>query len=313
MRISVVIPTVNRSGEVKKICECLARSTYIPFEVIIIEQGDISRLEKEIDYLNSRLNIRLIKQEEKSASLARQTGYQNSVGDVIFFFDDDIQIGSDYIQVATDFLKHNTEAKGLTGAYYKHSSTWSFKKLVGLFFGVFSFSMSNVVLKSGSYDFVRGANLSRVHNIQWLFGCNMVIKREVFDSLSFNVNFKKGSFGEDVMFTYKIYKKWPSSLFYLPELEVFHSDIQTGKASELVTQRMKIIYRYIFWRREVYEGSVLNVFAYIWAQFGLFGLDLIQTRSFKTFFNYVVTFTYLYQNRKFINSEEVDYNHYIFS
>lgn len=313
MKISIVIPTLNRPHSILRLCESVLKNKLLPDEVIIVEQGDVQILKKKLGKYIEILNIKIVYLELKSAAAARHTGSMVAKGDLIFFFDDDIEIGTDYIESAVNFFRNNANALGVTGSYNKEIPSWSLKKIAGLAFGVFSLTQNNTVLPSGCYDYVRGNNLKKIQNVEWLFGCNMIIRRCVFEKYSFNLNFINGSFGEDVMFTYRIYKENPSSLYYLPCLSLVHHEEQLGKVPTPSIIKMKIIYRYIFWKREVYLGSYTRSFLYLWSHLGLLGLDLIQTKRISTLLIYVRTFIFIIQNRKEIDNNTINYNSYIFS
>lgn len=313
--ISVIVATLNRPHRVRELLDSILKNTVLPNEVILVEQGDVEKLTAEIGSVSEfeKLNIKIIHQTIASLSLARQRGVEESAGEILIFLDDDMLVTENFLEVANDFLNKNPNILGLTGSFMKDEPAWTFKKVLGVLFFIYSFRCQNVVLMSGCYDYVRGSNQKTEQIAEWLFGGNMVVRRRVFqEGIGFNTNFLRWSFGEDAMFSYEIHKKYPDSLRYLPNLEVIHNE---GKENKMILKeviKMKIIYRYIFWKKEVTNGCLLYTLAYLWSQLGLVGLDLIQTKSFLVFKTQIKTYFYLFKNRERIINEQIDYNQFIF-
>lgn len=314
MTISVIVATYSRFERVKDLLGFLLKNSRLPDEVIFVEQGDVDTLRKNISDYFKYLNIKIIYHSVPSAAQARQKGMENSTGEILVFLDDDMFIDENYLAVAEKYLNNNYEVNALTGSYTKGEPAWTFKRYLGVLFLLYSFKKQNIVLPSGNYDFVRGDNLKKEQIAEWLFGGNMIVRRKIFtEGISFNPNFLRWSFGEDVMFSYKIHKKYPNSMRYLPDLIVEHKE---GKENKMVLQeviKMKIIYRYIFWKQEVSNRKICYTLAYLWSQFGLMGLDLVQTKSFLIFKTQIKTYLYLFKNKEKIISGQVDYNKFIFN
>lgn len=313
MKISIIVATLGRPDHIKVLLESLKRNSRLPNEVIIVEQGDVEALKAVTDnYVDFPINI--IFQEERSLAAARQTGVNHSTGEVLILCDDDIEFNEQYIETVATYFESHPKILGLTGSYMHKSPAWTWKRFVGLLFWMYSFKKSNIVLRSGAYDYVRGNNLTQEHDIQWLYGCNMCLRKRVFDEgFKFNDKFLRWSFGEDVMFSYSIYKKYPGSLKYLPGLAIKHNEGTSNKMLNEQVLRMKIIYRYIFWRKEVYRKGTLDVVAYIWSQAGQAGLDLLKHPSWRTFLVLLASYRYLLLNKVAIRDDKVDYNAFIFS
>jgi glycosyltransferase involved in cell wall biosynthesis len=94
LTISVIIPTHNRATLVRNAIESVARQTYHPHELLIVDDGstddtnavvnDCIRHEK-----GSELSIRYIYQEQAGAPVARNTGVAAATGDWVAFLDSD--------------------------------------------------------------------------------------------------------------------------------------------------------------------------------------------------------------------------------
>ena len=87
MRISVIIPTFNRAGTLKRAIESVLRQTLQPYEVIIIDDGSNDGTKELVSY--SYPSIKYIYQVNKGVSSARNVGIKYANGDWIALLDSD--------------------------------------------------------------------------------------------------------------------------------------------------------------------------------------------------------------------------------
>lgn len=313
MKTSVVIPTVNRPDSLKVLLHSLAGATLLPDEVVIIEQGDALVTRRHLSSDSFPFPVLIHAHDEESSATARNRGVKESTGDIIFFFDDDMEVDAAYLKNAVEYLGAHPDLLGLTGRFVGETPRPALRLFLGIFFNVYSTRARNVVLPSGAYDFIRGAQANEEQAVQWMRGGNMVFRRAVFDEgFRFNPHFKKWSFGEDVLLTYQIVKRHPNSLRYLPDLRIRHHAGQGNKMSDAQVLKMKIVYRYIFWKQEVWRGKWWRRCAWLWSQVGLSLLDISQYPSFHTLLILARAYWYLLKNRRAILAEQADYNAFIF-
>ncbi|RPI35622.1 MAG: glycosyltransferase, partial [Nitrospiraceae bacterium] len=90
--ISVVIPNYNGSKTIGKCLEAVLSSTYVPFEVIVVDDASTDASVEVINTFPCRL-IRFDK--HVGASKARNTGARASAGEIIFFIDADCIVEKD--------------------------------------------------------------------------------------------------------------------------------------------------------------------------------------------------------------------------
>ena len=99
--ISAIIPVYNGEKYIENIFQCLEKQTLQDFEVIFINDGskDNSKLLLE-EYCKKNLNkYRLILQENKGVSAARNSGIRNAKGTYICFIDVDDSIHEYYFEI----------------------------------------------------------------------------------------------------------------------------------------------------------------------------------------------------------------------
>jgi len=107
-KISVVIPMYNASKTIERCLDSVLEQTYLPYEIIIINDGstDDSRavVEEYIKRNTSKLNIQLINQKNSGVSSARNRGIKESKGDWIAFLDSDDIWVKNKLEIQTTFI-----------------------------------------------------------------------------------------------------------------------------------------------------------------------------------------------------------------
>ena len=86
-RISVVIPTYNRSAEIPSALRSVLGQTLQPLEVIVVDDGSTDSTEEVLGPFMGK--IRYIKTANRGASAARNRGVVEAKGDWIAFLDSD--------------------------------------------------------------------------------------------------------------------------------------------------------------------------------------------------------------------------------
>ena len=83
--VSVIIPVFNRENTIRRALDSVLKQTYQDIEIIVIDDGST---DKTVSQLKD-LPIKLITQENKGVSSARNRGIEASQGDFIAFLDSD--------------------------------------------------------------------------------------------------------------------------------------------------------------------------------------------------------------------------------
>jgi len=88
-RVSVIIPTLGRYEYIPGALKSLLEQTVPADEVIVVDQNPPEMRQLEIYKGYEKLNLRVIWQDERGQSLARNTGLAAAKGEYLFLFDDD--------------------------------------------------------------------------------------------------------------------------------------------------------------------------------------------------------------------------------
>ncbi len=121
--ISIILPTINRSKTLNNTLKSISNQNYYVNDIIIVDQSSDDKTYKL--YLNFKqifnkknINISYYHITDKSASKARNYGISKSVGDIIFFIDDDVILDKTYIKEIMELYKRNSYAVGIQGIIY---------------------------------------------------------------------------------------------------------------------------------------------------------------------------------------------------
>ena len=109
MNISVVIPTYNRVELLKRSIDSVINQTIKPFEIIIVDDGSDDGTEAMVKKKYD--SLKLIKQKNKGASAARNTGIKASSGEWICFLDSDDEWKNNKLEKQITFVANNSDYK----------------------------------------------------------------------------------------------------------------------------------------------------------------------------------------------------------
>ena len=318
-RTSLVIATLDRPADLARCLRSIGRLRRGFDEIIIVDQGDAKTTERIVaDHPD--LDIRIRRQAARSLTRARNAGVEQSTGDLVFFVDDDTELDPGYLEAAVNGFARHPDVVGLTGFVDQgeqgRTIPWRLcKRLAATVLLTASFRWK--VLRSGANSFpvTLWFGRSRFQRVPFSAGGHFAFRRSVFDAgFRFDERLILWGFGEDVMFSYQIHKHYgPDSLAYLPEFRLRHYRSPERSLTDEAAVRMQMIYRFIFWRQEVYEGSFLNAVCYLYSQVG-FSLSLLKTyrrTPLRTLRAIVSSAAYLLMHHREIADGRVDYNRFI--
>ncbi len=116
--ISIIIPVYN--GE-KYIGECLSsvllNTVNAAFEIIVVDDGSTDDTAKIVQ----RFSCRYIRIEKSGVAAARNIGIKNAKGGIIFFFDADVKLKKDTLDVFLKHFKEDSDVYVMQGRWDKSS------------------------------------------------------------------------------------------------------------------------------------------------------------------------------------------------
>ena len=211
MKISVVIPTINRYDDLLNTVNYLVKQKFDSFEIIIIDQTDNVN-ESIIAQFKSYANVHYVQSEHKSASAARNIGIKMSKAEIILFLDDDVIIDDQHFLHKHYRHYYDSDVPGVFGCPIEYSSN---RKLV----------------------YKRHWMSYRSSEVDWLYfpsnyGCNTTIAVGRSNNLSvrraiaiavggMDENYEKGAHREEGDFCLRVSRKYGNFLFD-PQARLIH-------------------------------------------------------------------------------------------
>ena len=122
MKFSIVIPTYNREKDLGNCLNSILEQTILPFEVILIDDGDLSNniiKEWKERFFLKRINFIYYKKdhnlENRGSSESRNKALDLVNNEIFFIFDDDIVLESDFCELIMEIWGNKKNDKNLIG------------------------------------------------------------------------------------------------------------------------------------------------------------------------------------------------------
>lgn len=198
--MSVVIPCYRQSGElVECLRSVLSQQTELLFEVIVVNSEPSPDVE---DIVSNMAGVKLVSNNARLyPASARNLGARQSKADIIVFFDADVTVDPNWLDLAYNKFKdgHCCIGGSVTNRYFFHP-----------------IEFVDNILQFSDFTPARKSEVTDVLPV-----CNIAIKKAVFDEVNGFIENSLTS-GEDVLFCKKVYDKYPSKMFFYNSLIVKH-------------------------------------------------------------------------------------------
>jgi glycosyltransferase involved in cell wall biosynthesis len=127
--VSIIVPTYNNGDTIKKSLLSLVNQSYPKTEIIIVyDEGSVDDTKQILSRLAKDFpkTIRIISTEHVGRSVARNIGWKNSLGEILFFADSDDIYNENYLEKAVAQIISDPKIGGvtLTGSSLKFESTF---------------------------------------------------------------------------------------------------------------------------------------------------------------------------------------------
>ena len=298
--VSVIIPTFIRMRELDEALTSILNQSYLPREVIIIDDSDSDNIEqlvfaRQSQFCIKSVNLKYFKNHKmKSLTIARNLGVARSSSDIIMFLDDDVLLAEDYIKKVLDVFSAYPDARGVQG-YWANDLKMSWKDFLSnfcnrLFYGFYYEKNGCRVLPSFHQTYPY--DLNKVIHCEWLSGCNCSFLRSCFNEFEFDERLKSFAPGEDLDFSYRIYKKYPHSLYITPEACLSHKASSVGRPTSRIMIDLYVVYYYYLFNKNMAK-SFKNRIAHTLNLLGmlahpLFAHNIAGLQETKLYFNAII-------------------------
>jgi len=249
--------------------DSLRNQTRVPDELVIVDASDNDDTKNMLEEQGNQLPFDVVyRSTAPGLTRQRNIGISLSRGSLLFFFDDDVVLETEFIKIvfgSFDEFK-NFHVAGIMGRIANISNPlrsweWLFKKI----FFLSDFGQGRVKL-SGLPSIRVDDELSFVESLSG--GCTAYV-REVFDHYRFDENLKGYAYLEDVDFSYRVGKEY--RLLYQPKARLKHFPSTYLQADSKELRRMFIQHHAYLFHKNMpkdfphylgYWISIMGIFFY---------------------------------------------------
>ena len=216
MTCAVIVCTRNRSSDLNEFLATLNLQTLVPEKILIV---DSSNTQSQIDYsiltnIESRINHI---QSTPGLTIQRNVGLSltKTDYDYIHFFDDDVLLEPEYLEIVESVFQKNKNLVGVCGRTPDNPSTAP-RKLKRFF--LLDSKKSGKLQKSGINVGFRKQD--KAYLVDWMPGCCMSYRSTAIGSKIFDETRANVGWGEDVDFSARM--AGVGALLCEPRLGIFH-------------------------------------------------------------------------------------------
>jgi len=284
MQVSVVIPTYRRVEDLDKCLDSIVAQTKVPKEVLVIDNGRDDRTKdlverRKREFERKRVALNYIRNDsENSLTVAKNIGVKCSLGDVISFLDDDLILDSNYYREITEVYKEMPKALGVEGYNYSVKKNEVRANLGSIFVRLFQAQTSFLeekrcrVLPSLCVTYPR-PSINEIISCEWLSGAS-TFRRSILQEIKADENLKKYAWNEDLDLSYRIFKKYPDSLFLTPNARYWHEESRKARLTEKDLIHMAAVYDlYLFYKN--IDQNLKSKLIYLWSRIGRIALKVL--------------------------------------
>ena len=225
--VSIVIPAYNTEQYIHRAIESSIRQTYKNIEIIIIDDGSTDgTLNVAQSYESQDSRVRVIHQENKGVSSARNHGIREAKGEYIMFLDSDDWFEDNAVEVLVDMqLKYPDKLIAADFNRVEYDENDCTFHILQYFFKEYKDKILQIDSIEEALSEWGKARLQFIH--AKLFNTSLIQKYE----LQFNENVH---YGEDALFVFDYLHKVNGVLYINEAIMKFlrHSDSTTGKSYE---------------------------------------------------------------------------------
>lgn len=141
MKISIIIPVYNAEKTIERLLESINIQTYKNYEIIVVNDGSTDKTEEILlKYKNDKM--KLISKKNEGVGEARKIGFENAIGDLIFFCDSDDYLPNKNVldKINNKFRENNIDILMFDAIDIKNNE----KKVVNCFSNEFSSGMHKI-------------------------------------------------------------------------------------------------------------------------------------------------------------------------
>jgi len=285
---SVIICTRNRRDDLIVCLQSIAIQTVRPTQLIIVDSSDTPvKTDASVALICAQMqrnNTQVITlHTAPGLPFQRNKGIAQAQADIVYFFDDDVQLESTYLGLMNATFARYPDFLGGMGCVKNIFPRPKAKyRLFRTLFLLSQDYASGSFTWSGMPTHVFGSD--HWQSVEVLSGCCMAYRRRVFTKHLFDEHLGGYAYMEDCDFSARVSSDGP--LFFNPEAGLFHFHSPVSRDAVVKNKAMLIHnYSYLFFKN-FYPKNRLKIIAYAWSILGLF-LEALLVRRWHYIRGYV--------------------------
>ena len=281
VKTSIIIPTYNREEDLTRAIRSILDQDLLPDELVIVDDGDLSDIPLRDECEKAGIRCIYFQKDTPGLTASRNAGIRLSGGDILLFFDDDVELFPEHLQALVSVYEADTDKlTGAVGGVIVLTTPMTWKNYVRFFLEVIflqSGFRAGMILPSGfctDYE-MTPFPVRTVREADFLNGCAMSFRKEVFNEFSFDEElFLRYGLGEDKELTHSVSRKY--RLIVTPKAKLYHHKSPAMRINSFRDGYMHMMFNYLFFTTHAKKGW------WSWPLFGyaLFGYILIRILSF---------------------------------
>jgi GT2 family glycosyltransferase len=270
LTVDVIVATKDRPRDVERLLTSLADQTEPPDRVLVVDAG-APPLELPRAY---PFPVEIVR-SEPGLVRQRNEGLARAVADVVAFFDDDVELEPEYLEVVRRWFEAHSETSGVSGETVNDRERPAASRL---FRRVFALANDDGRLRaSGDVAYLR--HPLRPTRVDVIPGHSMIYRREKIAGLRFDSRIEGTYGGEDVDFAMRASLR--GELWMVPAARLAHLKSTTSRLdSRQRTRQIMINNAYLFAKhRETFRLRPLPYARRVSGRVIAYGLLALSRRS----------------------------------
>jgi GT2 family glycosyltransferase len=278
-KFSVVIPTKNRSEDLKKITKSILNQNLIPNELLIVDQSESNSKKSLQKIIKNKTYLRYFhKKKIKSLTEAKNFSLEYVKNKIIFFLEDDIILKKNFFKNIIKIFEKNPNILGVCGILIN-------EKKINFFSRIYSVIFLNGLFRDERLFLWNHNHKSKVKYSDKISGGISGWRKIIFKKVNFDKKNQLHLF-EDIDFSVRVNKIWPQSTIITTSAKVVHKWSEINRKKDIKLLQLKLIEAYKFCKKNNNNFINLELFVFI---FGQFLICLFKTISLFNFL-YLQTF-----------------------
>lgn len=265
MKVTVIICTKDRPESLRRTLQSLLSGIRLPEEILLVDDGALDP-QLVAGWLQAPgVATKYFHKQTPGLTASRNLGVAHADGDILVFLDDDVILEPGYLAAILDVFSSDPhlEVGGVTGAL-----KYAYQPGVRLFLRLFLMdgSQPGKLLPSGFGVLVRQGEIQEIIPVDWLSGCNMAYRRQVFEYYRFDQRLGAYGWGEDRDFSVRVGQRF--KLVATPHARLVHLKDPNSRIPSHYLGFMETNYLWRFFIHNM-PHSVLNYLALGWSILGI--------------------------------------------